>query len=221
MADCLSSSIFSLWPKRNSSSKCTNYKILSLYTPLKFYRLPQRQLHTQTHTHTHSFVRSYMYTAMESDSVLRTRHWFQCLRLLHTHVCTHPVQIWNSAIEWVAEQYIGLFHSLYSVDEHLKLTHIQNWTANCVSSEQCQFRLCRCKCEPFGFGVGIYCVVHVFVKSFKPECTVYEKSGATRQSRRANEMKNSSHTRRVTWWNSNKCQPTMLLFIHFFLSKCK
>lgn len=48
MADYLSSSIFSLWPKHNSSSKYTNYEFVSLYTPHNDIQRPQLTVHRDT-----------------------------------------------------------------------------------------------------------------------------------------------------------------------------
>lgn len=153
MADCLSSSIFSLWPKRNSSSKCTNHEYLSLYTPhRKFYRLPQRQIHIS------ASARSYTHT-----------HRFQCLKLctlIQTsciHSLTHPVQIWN---HWAL--HLHSHSNAHSADTHThwKLNRGMSYTYTC--KQQTMSILPICKCEPFGFGVGIYCVVTcVFVSLLK------------------------------------------------------
>lgn len=206
MADCLSSSIFSLWPKRNSSSKCTNYKILSLYTPLKFYRLPQRQIHTQARSHTRPFART------------RTQRWrarvcnvlgidFNVLGCCtHKHARTQYKYGIRRLSEKQSNTSAHLVHS-FSHWAHRTHTHT-NWTANCVSDVQCQFRLY--------VNVNRSALVLAFTASYMCLSICSSLNGkATGQSRRENESKNSSHTRRVTWWNSNECQPTIWFYSLF------
>lgn len=137
MADCLSSSIFSLWPKRNSSSKCTNYEFcVAIHTTWK--------LHTDYRNN----------NDVDNDTTKRngTAHsgsqlgkkkifvWYMC-----NGMAWWVVQWWNIMVAShdTASNATTLFDAYtHNRQFKTKYMHTNNvkWTGSC---------------EPFGFGVGI------------------------------------------------------------------
>lgn len=91
MADCLSSSIFSLWPKRNSSSKCTNYEFCvaihtTQTTPITATATTTTHLHTHARTELvhRGEVKRQMWNDVQPGEMANTLQWWVVMAASHS-----------------------------------------------------------------------------------------------------------------------------------------